>query len=124
MKADGQQYLELLAAFPPRSFERDFSKTSTRLGLGGVLAPDELKLLLDATFYAGLCNIAFNGLGGCGGEIRPDRERNRMRLEQAFMAARAAFFACRGWTRLSPAQKGAIQRIFLLVKVNQENLAE
>jgi len=119
MRAEGQQFLDLLAAFPPKSFESDFSKSSTRLGLGRLLQPEELSLLLDAAFYAGLCNIAINGLGGCRGQIKP----NRIRLEQEFMAARDAFFACDGWAALHAAQKGSVERIFLKIEVSKENFA-
>ena len=123
MKVEGQQFLDLLATFPPRSFERDFSKTSKRLGLGVVLSQQDLELLLDAAFSAGLCNIAINGLGGCRGEIKPQRELNRIWLEQEFMAARDAFYACPGWNVLRPSQKASIARIFLRVQVSKEKLA-
>jgi hypothetical protein len=123
LRAEGQQFLDLLAAFPPKSFENDFSRISKRLGLGRVLGHEELVLLLGAAFSAGLCNIAINGLGGCRGIIKPERELNRIRLEQEFMAARDAFYACAGWTELQPSQKASIERIFLRVKVNKEKLA-
>jgi hypothetical protein len=123
MRANGQQFLDLLAAFPPMSFENDFSKTSKRLGLGRVLGLEELQLLFDAAFCAGLCNIALNGLGGCRGQIKPERELNRIHLEQGFMAARDVFYACAGWANLQPSQKASIKRIFLRVQVNKEKLA-
>ena len=122
MRPDGQQFLDVLAAFPPDTFENDFSKTSTRLGLGEVLAPEDLTLLFEAAFRAGFCNIALNGLGGCGGRIDPAGESNRTRLERAFMAARGAFWACPGGRNLNPVKKKEIQRIFLRVEVRQENL--
>ena len=123
MRRDGQQFLDLLAAFPPHTFESDFSNTSTRLGLGQNLNPDELSLLFEAAFCAGLCNIAINGLGGCRGKIKPERESNRIHLEQEFMAARDAFRASAGWIALTPSQRGAIERIFLKVQVNSDKLA-
>jgi hypothetical protein len=105
------------------TFERDFLKTAEWLCLNDSLNAAELCLLCQAAFYSALCNIAFNGLAGCRGEIRPDREAYRIILEQAFMAARDRCYACLGWTMLSPAQIASVDRIFLNVFVNEENLA-
>ena len=96
---------------------------SLRLGLGDALAADELSLLYEAAFLATLCNIAFNGLGGCGGEIKPERETSRIMLEREFMAARDNFFRSAGWKALPPTQRGSIEKIFLDVFVIQANLA-
>jgi len=69
-----------------------------------------------------LCNIAINGLGGCGGIIKPESEPNRRRLENEFMAARDRLYARVAWKALSPLVARSIQRIFLRVVVNEENL--
>jgi hypothetical protein len=70
-----------------------------------------------------LCNIALNGLGGCGGRIKPEREPNRRRLEGEFMAARDKFYACAGWQVLSPFLRHPVQSIFLRIFVEEVNLA-
>jgi hypothetical protein len=124
MRTDGQDFLERLANSSPNTFERGFAKTSKRLKLGASLEGAELNLLYEAAFYASLCNIAFNGLRGCEGEIKPEREFTRIRLEQGFMEARETFFRCRGWKTLNAAAKDSIQRVFLNVSVLEENLAE
>jgi hypothetical protein len=123
MIENGQQFLDVLAAFPAHTFESDFAQTSTGLGLGKKLTPEELSLLFDAAYNAALCNIAFNGLGGCQGLIRPQREPNRVWLENEFMDSRQAFFASRGWKRLARVRKASVQRIFLHVEVNPDKLA-
>jgi hypothetical protein len=113
-----------LANSSPTTFERRFAKISRRLGLGNCLDSDELNLLYEAAFYATLCNIAFNGHGGCGGEIKADREFTRRRLEQDFMVVRERFFRSPGWTTLSKEIRGSVQRVFLDVFILEENLAE
>ncbi len=123
MMTGGQDFLEKLAKFPPRTFEARFLQRSLRLGLGKVLTPEEMRLLYRAAFRALLCNIAFNGLGGCDGLIRPERELNRVRLEQDFMAFRNRVYACTGWKRLRGLQRERIDREFLAVAVAAENLA-
>ena len=123
MKTDGQNYLDQLAGFSRNGFERRFSKLSIRLGLGNTLIEDELRLLYEATFCATLCNIAFNGQGGCGGEIKPEQEANRMNLEREFLAARDKLYGSAGWEALCASVKGSIQRIFLSVFVAEDNLA-
>src|SRR5215469_13926650 len=100
MKADGQDFLEQLASFPPNTFEGRFLKTSIRLGLGSDLEASELAFLYHAAFRAALCNIAFNGRGGCNGEIKPEQEGSRTRLEHEFMIARDRFQSCSGWKGL------------------------
>jgi hypothetical protein len=123
MRSDGQEFLAEFSGSSPNSFEGRFARISTRLNLGTVLTGKELSLLYQAAFNATLCNIAFNGLGGCGGEIRPDREPNRVMLEARFMASRARFFASAGWQGLSKQEQESIERIFLTVVVATENLA-
>ena len=122
MKADGQDFLEQLTLFPTTSFEGRFLKTSTRLRLAGCLGAEELSLLYRAAFRAGLCNIAFNGLGGCGSEIKPEQEPNRRRLEQEFMTARDRFYACVGWKTLPESRQDAVTRAFLTVQISEQNL--
>ena len=121
MKTDGQNYLDQLAGSSRNGFERRFSKISIRLGLGNTLIEDELRLLYEATFWATLCNIAFNGQGGCGGEIKPEQEANRMNLEREFLAARDKLYGSAGWEALRASVKGSIQRIFLSVFVAEDN---
>lgn len=123
MKTDGQEFLEQLDSFAPNKFARRFSKNCTRVGLGAVLDGDELNLLYKAAFRGTLCNIAINGLGGCDGEIKAEREANRTRLEWQFMAARDELYASAGWRALGPAAKGSVERVFLNVFVAEYNLA-
>ncbi len=123
MATDGQNFLSEFKGFPPNSFEGRFFQTSARLDLGAVLSGSELIALYESAFYATLCNIAFNGLGGCGGKIKPEREFTRIRLERAFMAAREHFYRSAGWNALDPSQKRSLQRIFLSVFVAPDNLA-
>jgi hypothetical protein len=124
MQTDGQDFLERLANKSPNNFEGRFAKTSKGLGLGGLLTADELNLLYEAALFSTLCNIAFNGLGGCEGVIKPERESTRIKLEQGFMAARDRFYASRGWKKLHAGAKGSVRRVFLNVFVQEENMAE
>ncbi len=123
MSTDGQGFLDRLAGSSSIAFEVTFAKTASRHGLGLALDSHELKLLCDATLCAVWCNIAFNGLGGCNGEIRSDREPNRMMLERKFMVARDGFCASVGWQGLSESAKDSTRRIFLNIFVAGENLA-
>jgi len=123
MTSDGYDFLEQLAEFPAHSFEHRFSKQSLRLGLASVLNGEALDLLCDAAFYATLCNIAFNGLGGCRGVIKPEHERTRRVLEREYMAARDRFYASKGWKNLPVLPRRSIQRAFLTVFVAGDNLA-
>ena len=123
MKSDGQDFLEQLASFPPNTFEGRFLKTSLQFGLVNDLAAEELSLLYRAAFRAALCNISFNGLGGCQGQIRPEQENSRIRLEQEFMVGRDRFQACPGWKNLRKSQKAGIERTLLKVVVDDNNLA-
>ena len=119
---DSQDFSEELANCPGQGFKGKFGQITRRLRLHSGLSRSELSCLYDAAFLAALCNIAFNGLGGCGGEIRPEKERTRCRLEQAFMEARTSFYSCTGWKRLPAGRKKSINRVFLTVKVADENL--
>jgi hypothetical protein len=123
MTADGQDFLKELANFAPTTFEGRFFKTSARLELGSALSGGDLMLLYEAAFYATLCNIAFNGLGGCGGKIKPSKEANRLSLEHAFMGARNKFFSSAGWAALPDSKRGSIERIFLQIFVAPDNLS-
>src|SRR5947209_6824408 len=123
MKKDGQDFLEKLASFPPNTFERRFLKLCSRLGLVSALDEEELSRLYRAAFRARLCNLAFNGLGGCGGEIKPEQEGHRIRLERDFMMARDRFFSSTGYKSMRASQKAAMQTAFLVVAVAKENLA-
>jgi hypothetical protein len=123
MKTDGQQFLQLLDNFPPNRFGRRFSATCARLGLGLVLDRNELNLLYEAAYCATLCQIAFNGLGGCKGQIKPEREATRTRLEWDFMAVRNRFCACRGWHALGASTRFAVRDAFLTILVANYNLA-
>jgi hypothetical protein len=69
MMTDDQNFLEELASSSPRSFETKFSSTALRLGLHNFFSTYELKLLFRANLNAALCNISFNGLGGCKGSL-------------------------------------------------------
>jgi hypothetical protein len=123
MRTDGQVLLRELAEYPANTFENHFAKTSRRLGLGVALDREELLMLYTAAFHATLCNIAFNGLGGCEGEISPEREPVRVVLEREFMAAQALFFRSRGWNALPASVRGQVRRAFLRVAVADRNLA-
>lgn len=123
MITDGQEFLRKLEKFPPKSFEAKFLRNARRLGLHDALTGDEIRLLYRAAFRAVLCHIALNGLGGCKGLIRPDQEWNRVRLEQEFMAFRSRLFACAGWQSLLGHERERIERQFLTVEVEEENLA-
>lgn len=123
MRRDGQDFLDALAEFPPRTFESNFSRISRRLGLGRLLSGTELNSLYQAAFKAALCKIAFNGLGGCGGQIKPELERYRTKLENELMAARGALLETLGWNKLARAERNSIQQLFLNVQVTEENFA-
>ena len=123
MMTTGEEYLNELAGFPPKTFPSHFSSRATRLRLGTALNRTELKWLYEAAFVAALCNIAINGLGGCGGRIKPEREPNRSRLEREFMVARDKLYASAGWQALRPLVRHPIQTVFLRISVNEDNLA-
>jgi hypothetical protein len=119
----GEEYLNELAGFPPQTFPTRFSRIATKLHLGTALDSSELGWLYEAAFGATLCNIAINGLGGCGGIIKPEHEHHRRRLETEYMAARDRLYACAGWEALPLFVRHPVQRIFLQIYVNDENLA-
>jgi len=123
MMTAGETYLDELAGFPPKTFPSHFASSATRLRLGTFLDRTELNWLYEAAYLAALCNIAINGLGGCGGIIKPERESNRRRLETEFMAARDRLYACAGWQALRPLVRHPIQTVFLRISVNEDNLA-
>lgn len=123
MDADSQEFFEELASCSRTGFKTKFGRVARRLGLTLGLNRIELSRLHEAAFLAALCNISFNGLGGCGGEIKPEKEPTRCRLEQAFMDACENFYCSPGWKTLKPAQKKSIQTVFLSVSVSEENLA-
>jgi hypothetical protein len=123
METDGNAFLEHLAISSSNRFQSRFSRVSLRLGLGEFLKAEELHLLYEAAFLAALCNISFNGLGGCGGEIRPERETARIMLEREFMSARAIFWESTGWRSLKGNLRESIKHVFLDVRVVEANMA-
>jgi hypothetical protein len=122
MMTSGEEYLKELAGFPPQTFPTRFSRIATKLHLSTAMDRSELRSLYDAAFGATLCNIAINGLGGCGGIIKPEHEHHRRRLETEFMAARDRLYACAGWQALPPFVRHPIQNMFLRISVNESNL--
>ena len=122
MKTNGQEYIQQLAGFPPKTFESKFSRIAARLHLAPGMNRAELECLFEAALLAVLCNTAFNGLGGCDGIIKPDRETNRIRLEREFMAACDKLYASAGWKSLPPFVRNAIQARLLHVSVHEGNL--
>lgn len=123
MIRDGHGFLKELANFPASTFEGRFFRMSTGLGLGTALSETELMLLYEAGFYAALCNISFNGLGGCAGTIKPERENNRLRLEQAFMAVKERLYASAGWSALPESARNSVEKRFLQVCVVPDSQA-
>jgi hypothetical protein len=108
---------------PTARFRNQFERKAFQLALHSQLSENELTLLCEAAFYTRLCNIAFNGLGGCAGKIKPNQELNRIALERAFMEACQAFWSCPAAERLPNDHKISIRRVFLTVSVAEENLA-
>ena len=88
-----------------------------------MLSGYELNLLHNAAFYSTLCNIAFNGLGGCHGEIKPEREAHRIKLEQKYMVSRDRCCDSAGWGAMAEFTKESIRRIFFNVYVTEDSLA-
>jgi hypothetical protein len=116
-------FLETLAEFPPNTFENRFSILATRLNLAATLDETEMTCLFWAAFVACLCNISFNGLGGCNGQIKPEGERNRIALEQEFSARRQRVLKSPGWKALPTPTRKEAAHIFLSVSVFRPNLA-
>ena len=123
MDGESQDFYEELSGCSRTGFRTKFSRVARRLGLSQGLNRSEMSRLYEAAFLAALCNISFNGLGGCGGEIRPENELTRCRLEQSFMDACDNFFSSPGWKALSASRKKSIRSVFLSVVVADENLA-
>ena len=123
MKKDGSDFKRRSTRRLPKNFVRKVVNTSRCLDVRTLFKRSELDALYRAAYYATLCNIAINGLGGCGGQIKPERERNRIALEQTFMAARNDFYRTAGWKKLPHNLKAAIHRAFLLVEVAEARLA-
>ena len=122
MKTNGHEYIEQLAGFPPTTFESKFSRIAAGLRLATAMNRTELECLFNAALLAIWCNTAFNGLGGCGGIIKPDRESDRIRLEREFMAACDRLYASTGWKALPPFVRNSIQASLLHVSVHEGNL--
>jgi len=122
MDTTGQSFLDKLAGSSGNGFAVRFSRISSRLDLAAYLNRNELGLLYQASFYATLCNIALNGLGGCSGRIAPEKENIRMGIEREFMAVRNRFWATAGWRVLPATQKQSVRNIFLHVRVFEDNL--
>ena len=123
MTHSGQTFLRQLAEFPPATFERRFLNIATRLDLGAGMDCKAFHGLFRSAFLACLCNIAFNGLGGCDGATRGDREDTRRTLEHDFMDARDGFFGSAGWKGLTATKQAEVARIFLKILVTEGNLA-
>lgn len=123
MKNPAQEFLHELGNLPPDTFESRFSRASIQLDLASALSRNELTLLYEATLRATLCNLALNGLGALGGDVRPEQEANRWQLERDFMVARDVFYASPGWQDLEEPDREPINRIFLGVSVAEDKLA-
>ena len=95
----------------------------SRMSLNDHMSAAELGLLCLAAYYATLCNIAFNGLGGCNGEIKREREAHRIGLERGYMAARERVYGSLGWQSLPESKRESATRVFLSVSVIEQNLA-
>jgi hypothetical protein len=123
MDSESHDFFEETANCSRLGFKSKFGKLARRLGLNVGLTRDELSRLYEAAWLGALCNISFNGLGGCDG-IRPEKEPTRCKLEQSFMDARNNFYRSVGWKNLSPGHKKSIQSVFLTILVDDENLAQ
>lgn len=124
MDDDCPDFFDEMTSCRRPDFKTRFARTLRRLGLNAGLTREELSRLYEAAFLGALCNISFNGLGGCGGEIRAEKEPTRRRLEQAFMDARQNFYRCSGWKTLTAERRKSIESVFLTVEVGDENLAD
>jgi hypothetical protein len=119
----GEAFLEGLTESSPNGFPGRFARMSNRLRLGTRFDGAELKLLYRAAFLAALCRIAFNGQGGSHGDIAPEKETQRIQLEQQFMSAQARFWNAANTQVLRRTLREAIQKTFFCVLVKEENLA-
>jgi hypothetical protein len=124
MNEDGRNFTEPIAGFAPGGFNASFSKAAKRIGVETALTPRELSSLYGTAFLAAICNIAFNGPGASGGEIKSEGEATRRKLEQTFMAARDTCFASPGWRALPEPKRRLVQEVFLSVFVTEDNLVE
>lgn len=120
---NGQWFLQKLSEFPFDSFEYYFSQVAESLCLGEVMGAADLHRLADAASLARHCNIAFNGSGDSYGDIKPERELNRVMLEQKFMASMAKLRCCAGWNSLSRFHRETAAQFFLEVSVAEDHLA-
>ncbi len=93
-----------------------------RLRLGRWLDSADLTILYEAAFEAAMCNVCFNGFGGCRGEIKPELEGHRRSLETRFMEARDRLYGSPGWAELPRLVRQSIHRIFLTIYIADENL--
>ncbi len=104
-------------------FEFRLMMTMKKLGLKDILDPVAVSQIRDAAYYAVLCNMASNGLGGRNGEIKNGREANRISRERAFMAAKQKVFRS-AWCKDLPVQKRAsVRNAFFSVSIAGDNLA-
>jgi hypothetical protein len=124
MTTDGERFIQSGSRSNFRGFEQRFSAVSSQFGLGARLSPGELDLLHYTAFRAALCNIALNALGGCGGQIKPERENHRRSLETKFMRALTALHASQGWKALTPSIRGRVESRLLTVRIADRNLAK
>jgi hypothetical protein len=104
-------------------FQQRFNGICSKLSLAEYLTLQELDFLCVAAYYAALCNIAFNGLGGCDGVIKPELELHRIGLERSFMIACDRVFRSAGWKSMPKFTKESAMRILLSVSVMEHNLA-
>ena len=120
---NGQQFLQKLSEFPFDSFEYYFSQIADSLCLGDVMGAGDLHRLSEAASLARHCDVAFNGLGDSCEGVEPERELDRIMLEQKFMASMGKLRYCAGWNSLSRFQRETATRFFLEVAVAENHLA-
>jgi hypothetical protein len=118
-----QDFFQTNAGISRVDFKQNFADVIHVLALESKLSAFELSLLHRAAFRAALCNIAFNGRGGCAGWIKPEREDHRRNLEITFMSARNCIYASDGWAALDRHDQSEIKRRLLAVGVSELNLA-
>jgi hypothetical protein len=120
---NGQWFLQKLSEFPFDSFEYYFSQIAESLCLGEAMGAADLHRLSEAASLARDCNIALNGSGDSYGEVKPERELDRIVLEQKLMASMAKLRDCPGWNSLSRFQRETAACFFLEVSVAEDHLA-
>jgi hypothetical protein len=111
-----------IRTFVTLEFSRRFSQLANKLALADYLTCSEFSAARNAGFYAALCRIAFNGLGGCAGQIKPGMEYSRTRLERKFMVEREKLLKSEGWHQLPPFTRDSAEAILLSVTVSEVNL--